>query len=147
MVMWPVVVALPFPSPLSDDDKECACVANGPIIFIVYLLWFWPHVLCAVSFMFSFSFHRLTSCERVCVCVCYVYIYWFAHLCVTNKFSKINKDNNPFECIAIELFTVIGCPLVGFDLLSALPTHTYTLLCMYVQHLFQHCAQLEEPDS
>lgn len=32
-------------------------------------------------------------------------------MCVTNKFSKINKDNNPFECIAIELFTAIGYKL------------------------------------
>lgn len=46
---------------------------------------------------------------RVCVCGCVcVGVCWLAHLSVTNKFSKINKDNNPFKCAAIELFTAIA---------------------------------------
>lgn len=128
-------VAIPPPSlvnPLrvvvvDDDDEECACVTNGPDYFYCLFALILPSCVCVFPFMFSFSF--LPPAASVCVRV-RVFVCGFAHLCVTNKFSKINKDNNPFECAAIELFTAIahfhiGCPLPRFALVSG--QHTISL--------------------
>lgn len=127
---------------VDDDDEECACVTNGPDYFYCLFALILPSCVCVFPFMFSFSFHQLAVCACVFVC-------GFAHLCVTNKFSKINKDNNPFECAAIELFTAIahchiGCPLPRFALVSGQHTHIHTHTCTqshftYVQHLTEHC--------